>query len=350
VKVDGAQAETLVAGTTAQRPEYPYSYIGYNYLDTTLGKPVWMQTSSTQYERDRLTFTAAVTSSGNLSITLNGVSTTVAVTAADSTIPLLMTKIVATTFTDWSLSTGSNYVVFDSLVTGVKSTPTFVANGTGVTGSFSVSNFGTNGTWVESAVTSGSNNFIGNQSTTGSVAISGSFTSNTVALNIPVWDDIIIYATNLRGGATVPTFAIFTGSIWSTKFMNATTDIVYGAFELPHGYKEGTDLYPHLHWSPSTTNNGNCAWTFAYTISNVGATFPAETSLTFNQTGSGIVNAHQLVSSNATIPGAGVRIGAVCNFALSRPTGDTFTGDAFLHSVGVHYQIDTMGSTQIVTK
>jgi len=37
-------------------------------------------------------------------------------------------------------------------------------------------------------------------------------------------------------------------------------------------------------------------------------------------------------------------------FALSRPTGDAFTGDAFLHEVGVHYQRDTLGSRQMAIK
>lgn len=47
---------------------------------------------------------------------------------------------------------------------------------------------------------------------------------------------------------------------------------------------------------------------------------------------------------------AGRKIGDVIAFELSRPTGDGFTGNAFLHSIGVHYQIDTLGSRQMSVK
>jgi len=80
------------------------------------------------------------------------------------------------------------------------------------------------------------------------------------------------------------------------------------------------------------------------------STFPVTTTTTITQAGSGTINQHQLANTAAVISGSGIKVGAVCVFRLARPTGDAFTGDAFLHSVGVHYQIDTMGSRQITTK
>jgi hypothetical protein len=176
-------------------------------------------------------------------------------------------------------------------------------------------------------------------------------TDKTLVLGETVYDDIIIQASNLRtSGTTPPTFTVFQDSIYAVQFTNAQTDIVYGSFEIPHTYKEGTDLEVHLHWSPDSTNTGNVVFNFAYTIANMAGTFGAEATKTFTQAGSGTINKHQYISNNTNISGGSIGIGTIVVFALSRPTGDAFTGNAFLHSIGVHYQIDTMGSRQPSTK
>ena len=169
----------------------------------------------------------------------------------------------------------------------------------------------------------------------------------TLTLATPVYDDIIITAINLRGGTTPPAFVTFQDSILAISFRDAETDIVYGAFELPHNYKEGTDLEIHLHWSPSSNNTGNCVFTFKYTLAGMGsATFGVEQTKTLTQAGSGIVNRHQYMTGNTLITGAGVTIGTIYAFSLTRTQGDAFTGDAFVHSIGMHYEIDTLGSRQ----
>jgi hypothetical protein len=174
----------------------------------------------------------------------------------------------------------------------------------------------------------------------------------TIKLNTTVYDDIIIQAINLRGGVSPPSYVAFQDSIFGVSFVNNQTDIVYGAFELPHTYKEGTDLEVHLHWSPGTTNTGRCDWVMKYSYANMGGTFGAEETITFQQEGSGIVNKGQYVSGNVLIDGTSksLKIGAIFVFALSRPVGDDFTGHAFLHQVGIHYEIDTMGSRQRAVK
>lgn len=176
--------------------------------------------------------------------------------------------------------------------------------------------------------------------------------TDTLILETPVYDDIIIQAMNLRGGSTPPGYVVFQDSIYASSFKNASTDIVYGSFEIPHSYKEGTDLEIHLHWSPSTINTGRCDFVMKYTFANMAGTFGVEETINFQQTGSGVVNKHQYISGDAVVSGStkSIGIGAIIAFALSRPTGDGFSGDAFLHSVGCHYQIDTMGSRQMGTK
>lgn len=166
------------------------------------------------------------------------------------------------------------------------------------------------------------------------------------------WNDIIIPVSNLRPGASAPVFAVFTNGIYGLRFDAGVMDEVHGAFELLHDYVEGTDLHVHVHWSPTTNNNGNAVFSLEYTVANFGSTFPASAPLIGPPTpAGGIVNRH-LIYSIGVIPGAGLKIGSMVAFRLYRPNGglDTFTGNAFVHSFGVHYQTDGLGSRLIAAK
>lgn len=81
-----------------------------------------------------LAVTAGATTAGNVTITLNGVATNVALTTAENTATLVAAKIRSTTFTGWTTSgTGAN-VVFTSTTSGAKTDATYSAGTTGATG------------------------------------------------------------------------------------------------------------------------------------------------------------------------------------------------------------------------
>jgi hypothetical protein len=167
-----------------------------------------------------------------------------------------------------------------------------------------------------------------------------------------VWKDLITSASNLRSGGSPPTFAQFLNGVYGYRFDAGTADELHGSFELQHDYKEGTDLDFHVHWSPTTTNNGNVVWGVEYTVQNIAGVFPATTTVTMTPTAAGgVANAHKL-HDIAIITGTGLKIGAVIVYRVFRQNGgtDTFTGNAFLHSVGIHYQCDTVGSRQELVK
>jgi len=166
------------------------------------------------------------------------------------------------------------------------------------------------------------------------------------------YKDLIIPAANLRPGLTPPTYAAFLGGIYAPRFDAGVSNMVYGSFELQHDYYEGSDLYFHVHWTPTTTNTGNIVWGVEWTIASNGGVFPAPTTtLGTPSPAPGAVSQH-VIQNILTIPGFGLHIGAVVAFRLFRQSGgtDTFTGNAFLHSVGVHYAADTLGSRGIFTK
>ncbi len=166
------------------------------------------------------------------------------------------------------------------------------------------------------------------------------------------YKDIIMPAANLRPGPSSPSYAVFLGAIYATRFNNAMTDEVYGGFELQHDYYEGSDMYLHVHWSPTTAGAGNVLWGVDYTFASKDQVFPAPTTKTVAYPAPGVINQH-VAHDIAVIPGRGLKIGAQCAFRLYRLGGnvlDTYAGDCFLHTVGVHYAADTLGSRGIFSK
>jgi hypothetical protein len=167
-----------------------------------------------------------------------------------------------------------------------------------------------------------------------------------------VFQDLSLAAHSLRAGATPPTWTAWNGTLYAPEFINAATTDLHGSFELLHDYKQGSDLDFHIHWSPSTTNAGNCKWGLDFSIVNIDGTFAAPTTITITPAASGTVLKHSLTSFG-TISGAGLTIGAVIDFRIYRlgsDAADTFTGSAFLHNCGMHYEVDTMGSKTATAK
>lgn len=167
-----------------------------------------------------------------------------------------------------------------------------------------------------------------------------------------LYRDLILPATNLRPGNTAPAFAAATNGIYGFRFDANTGDELHGSVELQHDYKEGTDLQFHVHWTPTTTNTGDIVWNVEYSVANVGDAFPASA---IGSSGplpaSGVIGKHA-IASVVTIPGAGLKIGAIVRFRVYRQNGgtDTFTGNAFMDSVGIHYKCDSVGSLTPIAK
>lgn len=140
------------AGTTANRPKFGID-VGYSYYDTTLNKPAWLKTAWVR-EVDTLTVTAGASASGNITITLNGVAVTVAVTAG-MTVAQVDAAIRAATYTGWILTgaAGSGVVGFNKSIPGACSAPSFDAASTGVAATFARTTSGVDGVWVDATGT-----------------------------------------------------------------------------------------------------------------------------------------------------------------------------------------------------
>jgi hypothetical protein len=154
-----------------------------------------------------------------------------------------------------------------------------------------------------------------------------------------LWNDINHPASALTLGAAAPdSISILgAGGIKGLGFDgNATEETVHGSAEILHGYLEGSDIYFHVHWMPTTANAGNVKWQLEYSWQNVDGTFANPTIIDVIDAASGTAWSHQLAA-----------------FAVFRDPGDaadTYGDDAALIQVGIHYQIDVYGSRSQIAK
>lgn len=127
---------------------------------------------------------------------------------------------------------------------------------------------------------------------------------------------------------------------------------VSGNFELQHDYKEGSDVTFHVHWQgiAAPTGTDKVKWQLIYTVAQMEATLDAATTITVE---TDFDTQYEFkISSFSAITGTNFNIGDQFLFHLSRvaASANEYGGDALLATLGLHYEIDTVGSRQITTK
>lgn len=170
-----------------------------------------------------------------------------------------------------------------------------------------------------------------------------------------VWDDLRV---SMDKGSSSASLDYFPGEssgpqIW--YFRNAKgLETLSFQVQMPHSYKEGTTIYPHLHWTPNSTGSGDVEWNLDYTWVNYDPTtpavFPAITTSTVVATGSFTQRTHLITSltpGSVGLDGTGKKISSILICRLWRDSGhtdDTYNSDAGLLSLDFHFQINTIGS------
>ncbi|WP_372754257.1 hypothetical protein [Mariniflexile sp.] len=132
---------------------------------------------------------------------------------------------------------------------------------------------------------------------------------------------------------------------------NKEPSVVFSV-QLPHGWKEGSTIYPHVHWSSkSDVGSNTVVWALEYTWTNVGAVFPNTTTVsgsTLVPSNGGSVSAYEhAITPLGAIDGTGKEISSMLMCRLYRYTtnaSDTFNDYVALLEIDFHYEIDSDGS------
>lgn len=139
-------------------------------------------------------------------------------------------------------------------------------------------------------------------------------------------------------------------------FNSSIEEEVYFEVQMPHSWKEGTIIYPHVHWVPlssATSAESNVSWGLEYTWSNINELFDDTNIISNNVTmsdGSLIADNHYVTILGA-IDGTGKKISSMILCRLFRDaTGvlseDNYTGLAGLLEFDIHYQSDSFGGSR----
>lgn len=140
--------------------------------------------------------------------------------------------------------------------------------------------------------------------------------------------------------------------VFCFHFSKTIVEEIFFTVQLPHGYKEGSDIYPHVHWSPIDTDTGSVVWRLEYVWQNFGGTFGDTSNISVVDPAEGVAYKHQ-IAGLPVIDGTGGTISSVLVCRLYRngaAVKDTYDNKAALLEFDFHYEADTDGSNQEYVK
>jgi hypothetical protein len=172
---------------------------------------------------------------------------------------------------------------------------------------------------------------------------------------IDVWDDIRfpVSAVAINKAVSKPDQIKVLGNVHALGFDNTATEAVSFWCQMPHDWRRGTALHPHVHWIPSGTATGNVWWELEYYIAEQATTFSTLATVAATDYNDGTANMHrycELASINmSSITGLSAMIG--CRLIRrSDLAADNYGEDAGLLEVDFHYRKDGFGSDTEETK
>jgi len=166
-----------------------------------------------------------------------------------------------------------------------------------------------------------------------------------------VWDDLFFpFTTGTNGGNTYPTFSA-DSMVW--RFVTDTTGpsqcIQYFCVQLPHSWKQGSTVFPHVHYK-YTTSQGVPQFRVKYKWMSVSGTTSVAWKWYILNANTGTTNkSHQMNYRVTGISGSGQTISSilVCQVYLYSQTG---TGGIDAYQFDIHFEKDGLGSPKEVYK
>ena len=177
------------------------------------------------------------------------------------------------------------------------------------------------------------------------------------------WDDIRVPVTSVKtGGLKDPAFqqlltngALSVG-VYTYAFGNeglaANEEELFFTVQVPHNWKEGSNIVPHIHWCPIDATAGNVVWGLEYTLASVGATLPVTNIIyTDPSPAAGAFLHTYAIFDPIDCAGNTISFMIVCRvFRNSSNVLDTLAQEAAMLEIDFHYLIDSLGSEKQLVK
>lgn len=168
---------------------------------------------------------------------------------------------------------------------------------------------------------------------------------------VPAWDDLRSPASGINpvGSPSAATPSTTDGSLTFTK-----GNVAIAWFQLPHAWKEGSDVSIHIHWSKTSSAAGIVNWQIKYKWFNMGVADPGFSALIAGSESipNSDVLGKQALYSFPLVSGTGKSLSSMMCVYLERVNDgvDTYAPSVNLYEIDIHYQLDAFGSNQMLTK
>ena len=124
--------------------------------------------------------------------------------------------------------------------------------------------------------------------------------------------------------------------------------------QMSHGFKSGTDLNLHCHWTPHSrgvAESGNTVpWKVDMVVANVNGVFGSVQTYDLTDTCSGVDDQHE-ITAIATVPGSGLILSHIIVGRVYRDGAGTWVGTSAAQSPGLleldfHFETDLAGGSR----
>jgi hypothetical protein len=158
------------------------------------------------------------------------------------------------------------------------------------------------------------------------------------------FNDMVFSALQSKQGANLKPDFDFT-EVGALFPQNDTSEILYIIAQLPHSYKEGSTVYPHVHYRQTSALVP--IFKIDYKWFNIGEQIPANfTTLEMDTVAipytSGSI---QQINNGVSISGIGKKISSIMLIKLYRDD-NIVNGDVLTYQFDIHHEIDSFGSKQ----
>ncbi len=164
-------------------------------------------------------------------------------------------------------------------------------------------------------------------------------------INTTTWVD------GLAGGSSSGSLGVF-----GLAFEKGAVQSGWFSCQLSHGYKYGSALQPHVHWSKGDAVEGNVVWKLEYIYAKIGEAFTNTATVEGHEVYSSIVEGakkHYMTNMTDIDNTDNDTVSSMLMCRLYRDVNDandTYPGDAFLWEFDFHFEKDTIGSTTVYSK
>lgn len=165
------------------------------------------------------------------------------------------------------------------------------------------------------------------------------------------WDDLVFSAHAAKKGALdKPDWDDTNVGLLFPQ--NDTSEYVQIICQMPHRWKAGSDIYPHVHYQ--RTSAGKPTFKIAYCWINIGDATATPTTVV--ELGTEVVTytsgtIHQINKSAAAISGSGKTMSSILLIKLYRDDNTLApSADSLVYQFDIHYEVDSFGSSSEYTK